>query len=262
MSFPQALFSTPTPFVRRGLDALARAVDLVMPLNAARRRELPDACRDLSALLTTERDGLERPYWTSPRLTSAYLRYFLPWNLVRLTALLPGLPLTAPATRPSGAEENGTATAGANDEFLIFDLGSGPCTFPLALWLARPDLRRLPVTVVASDSAPHPLDLGRRIFDALRADLDPASPWTLRTLRAPLHAAPRLVRGRPRLITLGNVLNELEERGRRGGSVRGRLAALLDDAARLASEAGFADVRAVADLAGRPRVLVGRTARA
>ena len=36
----------------------------------------------------------------------------------------------------------------------------------------------------------------------------------------------------------------------------------LDDAARLASEAGFADVRAVADLAGRPRVLVGRTARA
>ena len=107
MSFPQALFSTPTPFVRRGLDALARAVDLVMPLNAARRRELPDACRDLSALLTTERDGLERPYWTSPRLTSAYLRYFLPWNLVRLTALLPGLPLTAPATRPAGAEEGG-----------------------------------------------------------------------------------------------------------------------------------------------------------
>ena len=36
----------------------------------------------------------------------------------------------------------------------------------------------------------------------------------------------------------------------------------LDDAARLAAEAGFADVRAVADLAGRPRVLVGRAARA
>ena len=154
-----------------------------MPLNAARRRELPDACRDLSALLTTERDGLERPYWTSPRLTSAYLRYFLPWNLVRLTALLPGLPLTAPATRPSGAEENGTATAGANDEFLIFDLGSGPCTFPLALWLARPDLRRLPVTVVASDSAPHPLDLGRRY---LRRPAGRARP---RLALDPAHAA-------------------------------------------------------------------------
>lgn len=241
MSFPQALFSTPTPFVRRGLDALARSVDRVMPLNAARRRDLPDACRDLSALLTTERDGLERPYWTSPRLTSAYLRYFLPWNLMRLTALLPGLSLTASATFPDRGEEGAPTTESAEnteDEFLIFDLGSGPCTFPLALWLARPDLRRLPVTVVASDSAPHPLDLGRRIFDALRAELDPASPWTLRTLRAPLHAAPRQLRGRPRLITLGNVLNELEERDRRAAPMRNRLAALLDDAARLLAPGG------------------------
>ncbi len=238
MNFPQALFSTPTPFVRRGLDALVQAVDLVMPLNTARRRDLPDACRDLSVLLTTERDGLERPYWTSPRLTSAYLRYFLPWNLVRLTALLPGLSLTAPATLPSGTEEGKSTAASADDTFLIFDLGSGPCTFPLALWLARPDLRRLPVTVVASDSAPHPLDLGRRIFDALRAELDPASPWTLRTLRAPLHAAPRQLRGHPRLITLGNALHDLEARGRRGGPVLDRLAALSDDAARLLAPGG------------------------
>lgn len=36
----------------------------------------------------------------------------------------------------------------------------------------------------------------------------------------------------------------------------------LDDAARLAAEAGFVDVRTVADLAGRPRVLVARAARA
>lgn len=34
----------------------------------------------------------------------------------------------------------------------------------------------------------------------------------------------------------------------------------LDDAAALAAEAGFVDVRIVADLAGRPRVLVGRAA--
>ena len=35
----------------------------------------------------------------------------------------------------------------------------------------------------------------------------------------------------------------------------------LDDAASLAAEAGFVDVRTVSDLAGRPRVLAGRTAR-
>lgn len=242
MSFPQALFSTPTAFVRRGLDTLARVVDQVMPLNSAHRRDLPDACRDLSALLTSRRDGLDRPYWTSPRLTSAYLRYFLPWNLVRLTALLPGLPLDAPPPAGNGktmpTSENSTNGTPETDEFLIFDLGSGPCTLPLALWLARPDLRRRPVTVVASDSAPHILDLGRRIFDALRAELDPASPWTLRALRAPLHAAPRQLRGRPRLITLGNVLNELEERERRATSLRDTLAALLDGMACLLAPGG------------------------
>ena len=235
MSFPQALFSTPTAFVRHGLDTLARIVDQVMPLSCAHRRDLPGACRDLSALLTSRRDGLARPYWTSPRLTSAYLRYFLPWNLVRLTALLPGLPLDVPQAAATKKPATGNADG---DDFLIFDLGSGPCTLPLALWLARPDLRRRPVTVVASDSSPHILDLGRRIFAALRAELDPASPWTLRALRAPLHAAPRQLRGRPRLITLGNVLNELEERERRDASLRDTLAALLDDMACLLAPGG------------------------
>lgn len=237
MNSPQALFSTPTAFARRGLETLARVVDQVMPLNSAHRRDLPDACRDLSALLTSRRDALIRPYWTSPRLTSAYLRYFLPWNLVRLCALLPGLPLDVPHASETGRPAPANDSADG-DEFLIFDLGSGPCTFPLALWLARPDLRRRPVTVVASDSAPHILDLGRRIFEALRAELDPASPWTLRSLRAPLHAAPRQLRGRPRLITLGNVLNELEERERRSVPLRDTLAALLDDMACLLAPGG------------------------
>ncbi|MCH5277925.1 MAG: hypothetical protein J1E80_08875 [Desulfovibrionaceae bacterium] len=236
MSFPQALFSTPSAFVRRGLDALARTVDQVMPLTGARRRDAPDACRELSALLTSRRDELARPYWTSPRLTSAYLRYVLPWNLVRLTALLPGLPLDAP--RPAADEKTAPRQGGNPDEFLVFDLGSGPCTFPLALWLARPDWRRRAVTVAATDSAPHILDLGRRIFEALRAELDPASPWILRTWRAPLHAAPGQLRGRPRLITLGNVLNELEERERRGTSLRDTLATLLDNMAGLLAPGG------------------------
>ena len=85
------LFSAPDSFARRGLEQLFLVLDRVMPMNGSQKRDLAMACRDLSALLTTERDGLSRPYWTSPRLTSAYLRYFLPWNLVRLSALLPGL---------------------------------------------------------------------------------------------------------------------------------------------------------------------------
>jgi ribosomal protein RSM22 (predicted rRNA methylase) len=188
------LFSPPDAFALRGMEILDAALDAVFPLSQSQRRDLPRDCRQLSALLTTKRRLLERPYWASASLTSAYLRYFLPWNLMRLASLLPALPLPSPPASP-----------------LILDLGSGPLTLPLALWLSRADLRSLPVTVIASDNAPHPLLLGRRIFDHVRARLDPASPWILRGLRAPLHEAPRRA-GRPWLITLGNVLNELERR--------------------------------------------------
>ena len=136
------LFSAPDSFARRGLEQLFLVLDRVMPMNGSQKRDLAMACRDLSALLTTERDGLSRPYWTSPRLTSAYLRYFLPWNLVRLSALLPGLDFGRIPAEP-----------------LILDMGSGPLTLPLALWLSRPDLRSRPVTLVASDTTPHILEL-------------------------------------------------------------------------------------------------------
>jgi hypothetical protein len=136
-------------------------------MNGSQRRDLPNACRDLSAMLTTDRDSLDRPYWTAPRLTSAYLRYFLPWNLVRLCSLLPGLDFGR-----------------IPDEPLILDMGSGPLTLPLALWLSRPDLRAKPVTIVASDTTPHILELGRKLFEALRAELAPECRWTIRTMRA------------------------------------------------------------------------------
>ena len=152
MSTP--LFSAPDSFAARGLASLVRALDEVMPMNGAQRRDLPNACRDLSAMLTTDRDSLDRPYWTAPRLTSAYLRYFLPWNLVRLSSLLPGLDFGR-----------------IPDEPVILDMGSGPLTLPLALWLSRPDLREKPVTIVASDTTPHILELGRRVFELLRAEL-------------------------------------------------------------------------------------------
>lgn len=183
--------------------ALWKAVDEVMPLSAAQRRDLPYACRDLSALLTTER--AERgPYWSSPRLLSAYLRYFLPWNLVRLAALLPVLPLGDAPERPR-----------------VLDAGSGPLTLPLALWLFRPELRALPVELIASDTAPHPMDVGRRVFEQVRSALDPASRWTVRCVRASALSAVRKS-GAPWLVTLGNVLNEMEDRpGRRPADSHG-----------------------------------------
>lgn len=184
--------------VRTALEALPEALQKVMPLSGAHRRSLPDAVRELSAMLTTERGSLDLPYWSAPRLASAYLRYFLPWNLLRLGHLLPALNLPIP---PAGA--------------LIADLGSGPLTFPLALWLALPSWRSVPLEVLAVDSSGQALELGKKLFQTLA----PESPWRIRLLRAPLHKALGIVRGKPFLITAANVLNELANHKDRHGEI-------------------------------------------
>jgi ribosomal protein RSM22 (predicted rRNA methylase) len=95
----------------------------------------------------------------------------------------------------------------------ILDLGSGPLTMPLALWLCRPQDRLLPLFWHCSDLAPHPMELGRSIFKNFTT-LDSAEQkipegWKLNLMRAPLELALRKINGRVNLITALNVLNEL-----------------------------------------------------
>lgn len=207
------LFRPLTPEMAAFLTGLPTLLNQIMPLSGAHRRTLPDAVHELSGLLTSERGGLDMPYWSAPRLTSAYIRYFLPWNLVRLGCFLPGLSLPQP-------------TEGA----LIVDLGSGPLTLPLALWLSFPAWRDVPLDILATDSSGQPLDIGRKLFQLVA----PESPWRIRTLRAPLHKALRDLRGEPLLITAGNVLNELaDKRDRRDESTQAERMAEL--ASRFAS---------------------------
>ncbi len=219
------LFSLPGSFALDAIGLLEQAADAAMPMTAAQRRDLPHACRDLSAMLTTERGSISRPYWASPRLTSAYLRYFLPWNIVRMASLLPSLDLGDPPGSP-----------------LILDLGSGPFTLPMALWMSRPDLRALPVTIVASDTSPHVMELGRTMFSFLRAKLDPESPWTVRTMRSAAAQALRRLRAKPGglwLLCMANVLNEMDERRPRPGQhISERLRLLLEDACAMLAEDG------------------------
>ncbi len=231
---------------RRLLDKLSQALAVVRPLKAAHRKALPRDVADLSRLLTVDRADLRRPYWGTPGLASAYMHYFLPWNIVRLARLLATLPLPDPrlwlrrGLRP-----------------WLLDAGSGPLTLPLALWLARPEWRELPLGVLALDAAAQPLDLGRRLL-RVWADLSgqPVA-WSVETARGPLEHLPRhaarLLRDRRDdnaasiwLVGAANVLNELygkgaeheaaatvenedaREDGEDGGAPGGRLAGVLD----------------------------------
>lgn len=224
--WPSAALLLPEPdaALRDGLDKLGAALARVRPLHAAHARQLPQDVAALSRLLTVERAQLHHPYWASPALTSAYLYYFLPWNVLRQARLLAALPLPDPRLWL----ERGRRP-------LLLDMGSGPLSLPLALWLARPDWRGLPLDVLALDASSQPLELGRELLRALADELhEPA--WTVRTLRAPLtQAARQLARrlGQRRtsgaaerdapalwLASAANVLNEMLSGGAAGRADR------------------------------------------
>jgi hypothetical protein len=212
--------------MQRALEHIPTLLDAVLPLKAAHRRDLPSAVRELSARLTAERGSDTRPYWSSPRLVSAYLRWFLPWNLQRLTRLLRALDLPAPE---AARGEEGRRP-------LLLDLGSGPLTFPLSLWLARPKWRALPLDITCVDAASRPLELGRALFARLVGE---NSPWRIRTQRASLDAAgiwEHSARGRPFLISFVNVFNEIK--AKRGTPPDARPASFLRKAARLLAFGG------------------------
>lgn len=172
----------------QGLEGLAAALETVQPLRSRHRAQLPGEVARLSEWLTTARDELPRDYLSRPALLSAYLYYFLPWNLYRQGRLLAGLDLQLPA----GAR--------------IVDVGAGPFTFALALWLTRPDLRGVPLNYLALDRAAAVLGAGRRLWEHIAV----GSAW-----KVDGSAQPAGARALPSadLLVLANVLNEIHRPG-------------------------------------------------
>jgi hypothetical protein len=175
-----------TEDIRRLISQLPAIIDKVFPLPARFRAALPRDVAALSRLLTAGREERGASYLGKPPLLSAYLRYFLPWNIYRLCWLLPALPLRRLA-----------------DGDALVDLGCGPLTLPLALWIARPELRGLRLELRCIDKTGAALDAGKKLFDALTG----SSTWTIRLIRAPLGAE---IRGpKAAIVTAVNLFNEL-----------------------------------------------------
>jgi hypothetical protein len=175
------LFSPLPEETRRILAGISGLIDKTFPLPGRFRSALPGDIAGLSRLLTSARGGRSLSYLGRPNLLSAYLRYFLPWNLYRLCRLLPALPLSL--------AENDTVT----------DLGSGPLTFVIALWISRPDLRKVPLEFRCIDRSGPALEAGKKLFHALSATALSAnalsgenSPWKIRAIKGNINirAAP------------------------------------------------------------------------
>ncbi len=169
---------------------LPESLAAIFPMSGADKKRLPQNIALLSESLTSKRSRLAgRSYWSDAALSGAYLWYFLPWNLLRLMSLLPG--------------QNLNLSAGAK----ILDLGSGPLTLPLALWLCRPELRELPLSFTCLDSAAQPLRLGRSLFHALAG---PDSPWRFKLIPESVLSALNKQGHDFSMVSACNVLNELK----------------------------------------------------
>jgi ribosomal protein RSM22 (predicted rRNA methylase) len=87
----------------------------------------------------------------------------------------------------------------------VTDLGSGPYTVPIALFLSRPDLREKRLEFRCLDRTGKVLEAGAAIFEALRASS--ACGWKLRSIRGSLGT--RIEGPKAALVTAANVFNEL-----------------------------------------------------
>ncbi|MDR0710445.1 MAG: rRNA methyltransferase [Spirochaetaceae bacterium] len=197
------------------MEKLFALTDAVFPVPVRFRSRLNRDVAELSRLLTSARGERGASYLGQSAMLTAYLRCFLPWNVYRLVRLLPPLPLAL------------------SDGDVISDLGSGPLTLPIALWIARPELRPLKLVFHCVDRTQAVLEAGKKLFAALaspdgvekaRGDgtartkdgasyAVPGTAWTIKTIRGDiLHYGRRGGRGtggKAGLVCAVNVYNEL-----------------------------------------------------
>lgn len=172
---------------RKLLDAFPEIIDAVFPLDAKKEQTLSGDIRDLSHELTDERGDRRVGYMNEPAVLSAYIRYYMWWNLIRISRLLVSLPIVL------------------NDGDAVADLGSGPLTVPIALWMTRADLREKRITWYCVDISQGALAAGEELFLSLAARTG-NEPWRIVRVKGESGVS---LRRRVALVTTANMFNEL-----------------------------------------------------
>lgn len=163
----------------------------VRPLNSRQIQQLPENIRNLSHQLTDDRASRRLGYMNDNIQLSSYVRYYTWWNLVRLTRLFANLPDNV---LPS-------------HDGVCLDLGTGPLTVVTALWLARPELRKLKLTWYCLDVSANAMALGEDIFLSVAARSND-EPWSIIRVKGPFGTS---IKQKADYITCANMFNELDQ---------------------------------------------------
>jgi hypothetical protein len=169
-------------------------IEKTFPMPGRFYSTLPSQVAELSRLLTGARGDRSLSYLSRPNFLSAYLRYFLPWNIIRLCRLLPSLEI------PLRAGD------------IIVDLGSGPLTFVCALWISRPDLRAIPLEFYCVDRCAPALAAGKKFFTAVTAKENCV--WKVNTVKENINLKTKASGARKNkaaLVCAVNLFNEVYE---------------------------------------------------
>ncbi len=186
-----SLFGTLEEDAQKVLGSFDSIVQGVQPLSSKQLRLLPQTIRQLSHELTDERASRKSGYMNEAARLSAYTRYFMWWNLVRLTSVFTGLPKDV--------------FSGLKDGSCCLDLGSGPLTLPIALYLARPELRHKKLTWYCVDTSQNALTLGENLLLSVVAKLG-GEEWTIMRIKGEMGVK---IKNPASLVTCANMFNEL-----------------------------------------------------
>ena len=167
----------------------------VRPLNSRQLQQLPQNIRSLSQQMTSDRASRRLGYMNENIQLSSYVRYFTWWNLVRLTRLFSNLPAEC---FPANTDAN---------PVICLDLGSGPLTVVTALFLARPELRKLKQTWYCLDVSANSMALGEDVFLSVCAKLG-VDPWQIIRVKGSFGTA---IKQKADFITCANMFNELDQ---------------------------------------------------
>ncbi|MCR4938609.1 MAG: small ribosomal subunit Rsm22 family protein [Treponemataceae bacterium] len=173
----------------------------IKPLNSKQLAQLPENIRELSHLLTDDRSSRRMGYMNSTVFLAAYTRYFMWWNLVRLTPVFSGF----------SVDENIRALFSAfTDDSVLLDIGSGPLTVPVALWLASPELRKKKLTFYCLDYSQTALAFGEEILLSVAAKTSLSTPdqklWQIVRVKGAMGTS---IKRKADMVFCANMFNEL-----------------------------------------------------